>query len=195
MLVPIVLFFSFLITPHAADVYQIGSKTFEITEYSLVKQGISTGNCMESDPFTVGGYQWVTEFYPQGTKRSNSGFVSVFLKLINAENAVEALSTHHFQDWNTGAWLTDTPVDEDFDIYSPSGIAEWGYFKFMNRSELEASNYLKNDMLVIRTTVLVLKDTSKLLLQTMSTVPNITTTGFSNQLNRTAPDLSPDDRE
>lgn len=37
----------------------------EITGYSLVR-GLRVGNCVESTTFSVGGYDWRIEFYPDG---------------------------------------------------------------------------------------------------------------------------------
>ncbi|KAJ3708689.1 hypothetical protein LUZ61_012394 [Rhynchospora tenuis] len=165
MLLLTAFFFSFLITTsQAADVFLTGSKTFEITDYSVVKKGVSTGNCIQSDPFTVGGYQWAIEFYPLGYNQSNSEFVSVVVRLLTPKNVVKAMLTHHFQDWNTNGWSTDTPIDSSLLTFSANGYTGWGHFDFMRRSSLEVSNYLRNDKLVIKTNIWVLKDSSSFLM-------------------------------
>ncbi|KAJ4810022.1 BTB/POZ and MATH domain-containing protein 2 [Rhynchospora pubera] len=162
-------FFSFLITTsQAADVFLTGSKTFEITDYSVVKNGVSTGNCIQSDPFTVGGYQWAIEFYPQGFNPSYSDFVSVIVRLLNPKNVVKAIQTHHFRDWNSTGWSTSTPVDSNLRTFSANGYTGWGYFDFMARSNFEVSNYLRNDTLVIKTNIWVVKDSSSFLMPPLS---------------------------
>ncbi|KAJ3708690.1 hypothetical protein LUZ61_012395 [Rhynchospora tenuis] len=169
MLLLTAFFFSFLITTsQAADVFLTGSKTFEITDYSVVKKGVSTGNCIQSDPFTVGGYQWAIEFYPLGFNSANSDFVSVLVRLLNPKKVVKAIQTHHFQDWNTTGWSTDTPVDSNLRTFSANDITGWGYFDFMRRSNFEVSNYLRNNTLVIKTNIWVLKDSSSFFLPPLS---------------------------
>lgn len=161
MLLLCTLFFSFLITtPHevAATGFLTGSQTLEITDYSIVTNGISSGNFIQSDTFNVGGYQWVIEFYPKGWNSSYSDFVSIMVRLINTGNVVKAIFTHRLLDWSTSKWSTDTPATSDVFTFSTSGYSEWGYFKFISRSNLEKSKYLTSDTLMIKTSLWVTKD-------------------------------------
>lgn len=185
MLFLITLFFSFLtITPHqavlAADVFVTGSNTLEITDYSIVRRGIVSGNYIQSDIFTVGSYQWTIEFYPQGTNSSYSDFISIMVRLMNPRNAVRAIFTHRLRDWSTSAWSTNTPATSDVNTFSPSGYTSWGYYSFMRRSVLEASNYLRNDTLVIKTTLWVVNSSSTVVVLPRSDVADISTGGGYN---------------
>lgn len=194
MLLLIALFFSFLITtPHdqvAATVFLTGSKTLEITDYSIVRDGIGTGLCVQSDPFTVGGYQWAIEFYPRGFNPAYSDFVSIMVRLINPRNDVKAIYTHRLQDWSTSTWSTNTPATSVVNTFSPSGYTAWGYFDFIRRSNFENSNYLRRDTLVIKTTVWVLRDSSAVLLPTLLTVREVSTEGGNNHWNLTSAGVS-----
>jgi speckle-type POZ protein len=44
-----------------------GTHVFEIVGYSL-KKGLGIGKFVRSATFTVGGYDWVIYFYPDGAK-------------------------------------------------------------------------------------------------------------------------------
>ncbi|WVZ21747.1 hypothetical protein V8G54_000291 [Vigna mungo] len=55
----------------------LGSHMFEIKGYSLTK-GISIDN----KKFTIGGYEWGIQFYPDGKySKDNSSYVSLFITL------------------------------------------------------------------------------------------------------------------
>lgn len=184
MLLLFALFFSFITTiPHevAAEGFLTGSQTLEITDYSIIKKGIVSGNYVQSNTFTVGNNQWTIEFYPQGLNSTYSDSVSIMVRLINPRNVVRAIFTHRLREWNNSTWSTDTPVSSNVETFSPSGYTGWGYFSFMKRSNLETSNYLRNDSLVIKTTLWVAKGSSTVLLPTLSTVPDILPVGNSNQ--------------
>lgn len=163
MLLLITLFFTFLTTTPLVVTdtgFIAGSNTLEITDYSIVKKVIKTGNCVQSDIFTVGGYQWVIEFYPQGLDSSSSDFISIGVMLINPTNDIQAISTHRFHDWNTSTWSTDTHVDSNVYTFSSSHTG-WGTFRFIKRSDFETSSYLRNDTLVIKTNLWVANDISR----------------------------------
>ncbi|XP_078150505.1 uncharacterized protein LOC144545813 [Carex rostrata] len=147
-------------TNNAATGFLARSKTLEITDYSVLKKVIKTGNYIQSDIFTVSGYQWTIEFYPQGWDSSSSDFISIGVRLINPMIDVKAISTHRFHDWNTSTWSTDTLVDSNVDTFS-STHTRWGYFRFIRRSDFETSSYLRNDTLVIKTNLWVANDISR----------------------------------
>jgi hypothetical protein len=135
MLLLIAFLFSIL-TPiahgEAGDGFLTGSKTLEITDNSIVKRGITSGNFIQSDTFTVGGYRWWIEFYPQGLNPSYSDSVTILLRLANPKNAVRAMFTHRLRDWNISAWSTDTPASSNVETFSPPGYTGWGYNSFIN---------------------------------------------------------------
>ncbi|KAI3941968.1 hypothetical protein MKW92_028785 [Papaver armeniacum] len=67
-----------------------GSHEFKIKGYSLAK-GIGVGESMTSREFTVGGYDWVVEFYPEGVSESCEEYISLFLRLVSPKKQVRAL--------------------------------------------------------------------------------------------------------
>lgn len=191
MLLLIALFFCFLSTiPNEVDaeVFLTGSQTLEIADFYVVEQGIKNQNCIQSDVFTVGGYQWVIEFYPQGIDTSVTEYVSIGLRLVNSKKAVRAMHTSHLKEWNTGFWSVSTPYSSDVNTYSSNEL--WGQFKFIKRSDLDTSTtYLKNYALVVKTNVWVVKDWSSGLLPALAYDQwNVTTAdiSFGNSTNQQA---------
>ncbi|XP_044454045.1 BTB/POZ and MATH domain-containing protein 2-like [Triticum aestivum] len=59
---------------------------FEIAGYSLHK-GLDRGKYLRSPVFSIGGYDWCIQYYPDGKNKDYEGYVSVFLELLtkNAE--------------------------------------------------------------------------------------------------------------
>ncbi|MCL7024276.1 hypothetical protein MKW94_018875, partial [Papaver nudicaule] len=68
-----------------------GSHEYLIKGYSLAK-GMGTGKYIQSDTFTVGGYEWAIYFYPDGKNPEDSSvYVSVFIALASEGTDVRAL--------------------------------------------------------------------------------------------------------
>lgn len=136
------------------EMFVTGSKTFEITDYSIAKN-VGNGKGIQSECFTVGGYEWLIEFYPQGISESFSDHVSVFVKLLTFKE-VQAMFSIRLRDWTTSKWSTTTPVSTDQTTFSPRhGKATWGHCNFIKRSVLESSNFLKDDTLILKCTLWV----------------------------------------
>ena len=58
---------------------------FEIAGYSLLK-------CLRSPAFSVGGYEWCIDYFPDGSKsEAGEGYVSVFLVLLTKNAEVRAI--------------------------------------------------------------------------------------------------------
>lgn len=68
-----------------------GSHEFTIKGFSLAK-GMSPGKFIQSDVFSVGGYDWAIYFYPDGKNpEDNSVYVSLFIALASDSSDVRAL--------------------------------------------------------------------------------------------------------
>ncbi|GAV70321.1 BTB domain-containing protein/MATH domain-containing protein [Cephalotus follicularis] len=138
-----------------------GSHKFTITGYSLAK-GMGAGKCISSDVFTVGGYDWAIYFYPDGKNpEDNSMYVSVFIALASEGTDVRALFELTLLDQSARG---KHKVHSHFDRALESGPytlkyrgSMWGYKRFFRRSNLESSDYLKNDCLIMNCTVGVVR--------------------------------------
>ncbi|KAI3944634.1 hypothetical protein MKW98_021092 [Papaver atlanticum] len=133
-----------------------GSHVYKIKGFSLAK-GIGVGKSMSSRTFTVCGHDWVITFYPDGDTQDSQEYVSVYLKIVSPG---EVRATFEFK-------LLDQSekgkhgVHKISSVKSPitfrtQGVAA-GYPKYMKRSELESSSYLKDDCLRIHCTVGVVR--------------------------------------
>ncbi|XP_023531781.1 BTB/POZ and MATH domain-containing protein 6-like [Cucurbita pepo subsp. pepo] len=134
-----------------------GSHKFVIQGYSLAK-GMGPGKHIASDNFTVGGYQWAVYFYPDGKNiEDNSTYVSIFIALASDGTDVRALFELTLVDQSGNG---KHKVHSHFERSLESGPytlkyrgSMWGYKRFLRRSTLENSDYLKDDCLQINCTV------------------------------------------
>ncbi|XP_048627336.1 BTB/POZ and MATH domain-containing protein 1 isoform X2 [Brassica napus] len=138
-----------------------GFHEFKISGYSLTK-GVGVGKYVASDTFTVGGHSWAIYFYPDGkSPEDNSSHVSLFIALASEGADVRAL----FE-----LTLVDQSGNEKHKVHSHFGRAlesgpytlkyrgsMWGYKRFFRRDSLETSDYLKDDSLLVRCRVGVVK--------------------------------------
>ncbi|KAG2295128.1 hypothetical protein Bca4012_003743 [Brassica carinata] len=138
-----------------------GSHEFKISGYSLAK-GMGIGKYVASDTFMVGGYSWAIYFYPDGkSPEDNSVYVSLFIALASEGADVRAL----FE-----LTLVDQSGNERHKVHSHFGRtlesgpytlkyrgSMWGYKRFFKRTLLESSDYLKDNCLLVRCCVGVVK--------------------------------------
>ncbi|XP_026458854.1 BTB/POZ and MATH domain-containing protein 3-like [Papaver somniferum] len=127
-----------------------GSHEFKINGYSLAK-GMGVGKYKTSGKFTVGGHDWMIYFYPDGYDQASKESVSFYTNLESpGEVEVRALFELNLQNQNRkGQCLGSSKSPVTF----KAGNSIWGFSQYMKRSELETSDYLKDDCLIIHCTV------------------------------------------
>ncbi|KAL2893380.1 BTB/POZ and MATH domain-containing protein 3 [Bienertia sinuspersici] len=132
-----------------------GSHRFEIKGYSLAK-GMGAGKYISSDIFTVGGYDWAIYFYPDGKNpEDSSAYVSVFIALASEGTDVRALFELTLVDQTGGK---KHKVHSHFHRALESGpYTLKGYKRFFRRPNLENSEFLKDNCLLLECTVGVVK--------------------------------------
>ncbi|GMI80759.1 hypothetical protein like AT2G39760 [Hibiscus trionum] len=138
-----------------------GSHQFTIKGYSLAK-GMGAGKCIASDIFTVGGYDWAVYFYPDGKNPEDTAmYVSVFIALASEGTDVRALFELTLVDQSGKG---KHKVHSHFDRALESGPyalkyrgSMWGYKHFFRRTTLEASDYIKDDCIIMNCTVGVVR--------------------------------------
>ncbi|XP_010551778.1 PREDICTED: BTB/POZ and MATH domain-containing protein 2-like isoform X1 [Tarenaya hassleriana] len=138
-----------------------GSHEFKISGYSLAK-GMGIGKYVASDTFMVGGYSWAVYFYPDGkSPEDNAAYVSLFIALASEGADVRALFELTLVDQSGNG---SHKVHSHFGRTLESGPytlkyrgSMWGYKRFFKRNLLEASDYLKDDCLLVRCCVGVVK--------------------------------------
>ncbi|TVU42535.1 hypothetical protein EJB05_08947, partial [Eragrostis curvula] len=137
-----------------------GTHVFEIDGYSLHK-GIGKGKLIRSAAFNVGGYSWCIQYYPDGSPRAEStDHISVFLHLLSPKATVRANFDLRLVDRTTGSStsvLRDTGQFSTVLDHDGESSQNWGKRNFMKKSDLEASVYLRNDCMVIRCDITIIK--------------------------------------
>ncbi|XP_075640440.1 BTB/POZ and MATH domain-containing protein 2-like [Castanea sativa] len=119
-----------------------GSHRFNISGYSLVK-GMGIGKYVESDTFTAGGYSWAIYFYPDGKNVDNDTYVSLFIVLVSKDTSVRALFELTLLDQSGNKRHKFCLLD----------VVE----RFIKRTDLETSDYLKDDCLKVHCRVGVVR--------------------------------------
>ncbi|XP_059632581.1 BTB/POZ and MATH domain-containing protein 2-like [Cornus florida] len=138
-----------------------GSHEFKITGYSLSK-GIGIGKCMSSDTFMVGGHLWAIYFYPDGKSvEDNTTYVSLFIALASEATNVRALFELSLLDQSgKGRHRVHSHFARTIESV-PYALKHrgcmWGFKRFIKRTALETSDFLKDDCLLINCTVGVVK--------------------------------------
>lgn len=142
--------------------FATGSHTFEITGYNLVKD-LDKGAGIQSERFTVGGYDWMIQFYPRGIQNvschqnapSNVDYISVYVKLLSTSREVQAMYSFSMWDWNTKRWLKLFMNDHTSKLHTYTPFSTWGAATFMKKSDLDNRSYLFDDALKIMCTLFV----------------------------------------
>ncbi|KAJ3702262.1 hypothetical protein LUZ61_005967 [Rhynchospora tenuis] len=134
-----------------------GSHQFMISGYSMTK-GIGIRNSISSDVFTIGGYNWVIQFYPDGYNTENKNCISFYLLLKSDDSDVKAqFSFTILQQNGVPSAMSSTTELLTFKSTSSTYYSSWGLPKFAKRSEFEASECLKDDAFTIKCIVTVKK--------------------------------------
>ncbi|TVU42606.1 hypothetical protein EJB05_09024, partial [Eragrostis curvula] len=130
-----------------------GAHVFEVADYSL-HLGLGVGRFIRSATFDVGGYDWCIRFYPDGYSDEYKDYFAVAIELLTADAVVSGSYRFGLTNQITGErWL-----GSESRILLDSGTC-WCRAKFMKRSQLEASQNLRDDRLAIRCVVTVVKET------------------------------------
>jgi speckle-type POZ protein len=120
---------------------------------------------VRSGSFAVGGYRWSVRFYPGGFSAPHRAYVSAFLKLTSKNARAWARYDLRLVDRGTGLSRSvrreAVPVMFDYSVPHNKCKGKRGARKFMPRSELEASAYLRDDRLTIECVVDVVADEAR----------------------------------
>ncbi|KAF7002543.1 hypothetical protein CFC21_018022 [Triticum aestivum] len=144
-----------LCTPTTAETMLV----FDIAGYSLHK-GIGAGKFIQSNPVSVGGYEWCIRYYPDGdASKESEDHVSVYLELLTkgakARVIYDLRLVNHEIDLTTGRCCPKLPTE--FDSLDASILGRNKQLK-KKRSELEKSPFLRDDHLMIECALTVIKE-------------------------------------
>uniref|UniRef100_A0ACD5Z6M6 Uncharacterized protein n=2 Tax=Avena sativa TaxID=4498 RepID=A0ACD5Z6M6_AVESA len=134
-----------------------GSHVFSIFGYSK-HRGAGMGEFVRSGAFSVGESEWAIRFYPDGLRENSKGHITVYLELLSKDAKVHASCDLRLVDRSTGlSSSVDITVPMVFNQKDSSRFAPQ-HDTFKNRSEFEASSYLRNDNLAIECVVTVMRE-------------------------------------
>ncbi|KAI3884598.1 hypothetical protein MKX03_001449 [Papaver bracteatum] len=136
------------------SIYETVKVSYEymVQGFSLAK-GIGAGNRTESRRFAAGGHDWVILFYPDGNNQANEEYVSVFLELVSPGEVRATLEFKLLDQTEKGEHGVHKITECARTFTTAASNKSWGYGQYMKRSELETSNYLKDDCLTIQCTI------------------------------------------
>ncbi|KAJ3700804.1 hypothetical protein LUZ61_004509 [Rhynchospora tenuis] len=138
---------------------ETGSHLFKVIGYSANK-GIGIGKLICSGVFTVGNYDWVINFYPDGYAIESKDFISLYFELKSAATNVKTtLAFTILQHNGLPSNMSCGPHDLTFKSTSETSYDFWGFPTFIKRSEFEASKCLEDDAFTIKCTIAIVKGT------------------------------------
>ncbi|KAK4491296.1 hypothetical protein RD792_002032, partial [Penstemon davidsonii] len=140
-----------------------------IQGFSSLK-GMGLGKYISSGTFSAGGHLWEIQFFPDGKKKNESGdiYVSLFITLVSKfEKDFKVWFEYVLLDQSGDKWYKSTsgfstmPKDGrkmcgPYTVVNDSNTTmPFGFTPFVKRTELEASQFIKDDCLIIQCTVCV----------------------------------------
>ena len=132
-----------------ANTTTTGYHILKIDGYSFT-MATPTGQCLDSHPFTLGGYRWFIRYYPNVNTSEFQDYISIFLYL---DGIVGKEVKARFQ-FRLGEQQAMT-LEEVRTFASSRGL---GHSKFVKREELEKSTHLKGDSFTIRCDIVVVNE-------------------------------------
>jgi speckle-type POZ protein len=120
---------------------------FETTNYLQLK-GMGVGKFVSSPIFRVGGYDWEIRFYPDGLNNDEcEGKASCFLYYHNHAKDVSATFTLSMLETKGQKQICYRMLTDH--VFS-SGVEDWGYKRFVERSQLKSLSRLGDGCFTIR---------------------------------------------
>nr|XP_025876426.1 LOW QUALITY PROTEIN: BTB/POZ and MATH domain-containing protein 2 [Oryza sativa Japonica Group] len=121
-----------------------------------LQENTPVGECIESRRFTVGGYRWFIEYYPNGKSSSVSNCISVYLVLDDDGVAEPVQAQYQFRLVNQleKEQLPSIPEVMNYTYFSNS-YPSWG--RLIRKDVLEQSKFFWDDNFTIRCSVIVAK--------------------------------------
>ncbi|GJN36666.1 hypothetical protein PR202_gb25548 [Eleusine coracana subsp. coracana] len=108
------------------------------------------GRHIKSGIFKVGGFNWAICYYTDGSSLASQGYVGVALELMSPSSGVRATFDIGLVNHRTGLSQVIVNVGEP-QLYSNALTRSlFGFYPLMKTSELEVSEFLQDDCLIIQ---------------------------------------------
>uniref|UniRef100_A0ACD5UVW4 Uncharacterized protein n=1 Tax=Avena sativa TaxID=4498 RepID=A0ACD5UVW4_AVESA len=130
---------------------------FEVTNYRLL-DGMGVGKCVTSCKFSVGGFDWVINFYSDGITQDSASNPSVYLNRViqtNDAHRVRTKFTLNMLEKHGEAQVTNFDVIDH--VFSKTDSYR-GYLKFVEKSKLISLSQDNNGYFIIRCVLTVIKE-------------------------------------
>ncbi|KAF3956810.1 hypothetical protein CMV_018104 [Castanea mollissima] len=137
-----------------------GSHLFNISGYPLLK-GMGIGNYVASDTFTAGEYSWAIYFYPDGKNEDNATYVSLDIALESEGTDVSVRALLQVKLLDQSGKERHILLDQSEPRTFSNRKRTWGYWQFFKRTDLETSDYLKDDCLKVHCSLGVVRSYTK----------------------------------
>ncbi|XP_020190728.1 BTB/POZ and MATH domain-containing protein 1-like [Aegilops tauschii subsp. strangulata] len=136
-----------------------GHHLLKIDGHSQTKV-VTNSSYIKSCTFHVGRHAWRIKYYPNGQGSDNANYISVFIQLASVstdlpfkpDKGISAQCVLSLLD-RAGKPVPSYTLTFDRSFTTPQG--EWGWHKFITRSELENSGCLKDDCFTLRCDITV----------------------------------------
>jgi speckle-type POZ protein len=140
----------------APDV-KCGSHILRIDGYSRTK-GIGNGKFIASEAFVVGGHRWRLLYYPNSPLLSDSDWIYIYLYIDDTTaDEVKASFTISLLDHDGNVVPSYSKSCPMYSFSNSHGAKRLGR-ALITRSDLEGSDYLKDDVFSVRCDVTVSKE-------------------------------------
>ncbi|XP_006653415.1 BTB/POZ and MATH domain-containing protein 2-like [Oryza brachyantha] len=144
-----------------------GQHLLEISGYSVVKDAVATGSCVQSRHFHVGGHDWYILYYPNGFNSVVSDCISIYLAYggnpsyqgyyyYHSGPAVRAELTLSLLD-QAGEPAASYTYRHGVQAFHGHG-SQQGSPRFVQKAVLERSEYLRDNRFTVRCDVTVVKN-------------------------------------
>ncbi|XP_062195251.1 BTB/POZ and MATH domain-containing protein 4-like [Phragmites australis] len=135
---------------------------FKIEGYKRIKTMHGNGKGLESCAFEVAGHTWRIQFFPDGNKKENAGYVSLFLKLEDLtddagnDDVLAEVQLSLVRHRGKGKPAACQPYSKTYTSTFNMGNKVWGFPLFIKREDLEKSEFLKDGCFAVRCDLAVL---------------------------------------
>ncbi|RLN04124.1 BTB/POZ and MATH domain-containing protein 4-like [Panicum miliaceum] len=156
------------VTVSAAAATAVATKChmFKIEGFKRIKTMYGNGRSIDSCGFEAAGRTWRIQFFPDGNRVENAGFVSLVLKLDDNDdaNAAAAGNDDVLVEFRFSLVChPDKPASRAYSktcttTFNKKARKALGCCQFIRRDELERSDYLRDDCLAVRCDIAVVNN-------------------------------------
>ncbi|XP_044454244.1 BTB/POZ and MATH domain-containing protein 2-like [Triticum aestivum] len=137
-----------------------GYHLIALDSYSDTKR-IPTGESIDSAPFTIGGYRWVFKYYPNGSCKNTSDFISIHAELSLDQKVAQPVKVvlRFSSTLSLSEAVRPTPIGQGERFVFSSGCTVLAFDRLIRRRDFE-KEHLNGDLSIIRCDINVAADSS-----------------------------------